>query len=128
MSEFVNSLNPEQRAAFEAEMTRVREEEASKRPASGRRTDACGNLNLKIGKASAISFYGWGRFPVTTFAPNLLTILNHADELRVYMVEHKDALSWGKGLEVGTDAPSDETILGIEDDSDEDVSDETDED
>lgn len=124
MSEFVNSLNPEQLAAFEAEMTRVREEESSKRPPSGRRTDACGNLNLKIGKAHAISFYGWGRFPVTTFAPNLLTILNHADALREYMVANKDSLSWGKGTEVGDEAPSDEEILGIADVSDDDETDE----
>ncbi len=121
MSTFRDSLNPEQREEYDAAMTaetaRVRAEEASKR--TGRRTDAVGTLNVKVSEKGAISFYGFGRWPITVFAQNLVEMLNNADVIRDYIVTNKDALSWKRGEDFGSGAPRDEDILNLSDEPEE---------
>ena len=107
MSNFDNvldTLTPEQRAAVEAELT--------KRKPAGRSTDAVGSLNVRVSEKGAISFYGFGRFPITVYAKALLQILAEADTIRQYLVDHKDTIVWKAKAEAGEHAPEDSDILG----------------
>lgn len=100
----LDTLTPEQREAVEAELRKPR----VKRP-----TDTVGDLIMRVSEKGAISFYGFAKFPLTTYPRVLLTILNHADQLREYMVEKKDTVVWKPRCAPGEGAPSDEEILGI---------------
>lgn len=121
MDNFRDNLDPEQRDAYDEAIEEAKREGAKSVPRTGRRTDAVGDLNVKIGAKGAISLYGWAKFPVTIFAPNLITLLSNGDALREYMVANSHKLSWGKGQEFGEDAPSEEFILGLPEETDEDT-------
>lgn len=47
-------------------------------------------ISVKVSEKGAISIYGMGRFPVTLYKDQLLTILNKEQELRGF-IEKNDA-------------------------------------
>ena len=52
---------------------------------------------IKIGNKNNVVFGGTGlrqRFPVTLYAPGWEFLLNHADEIRAFIEENRDQLSW----------------------------------
>ena len=67
---------------LKAEVERLRREnEALKtKPARG--------LNLKVSQKGAVSLYGLGRFPVTLYKEQWTRVLEMADEIRGFIVEH----------------------------------------
>lgn len=111
MSNVLDTLTPEQKAEVEALL---------KAKGTRRSTDKVGTLNVRIGDKGAISFYGFGRWPITVFAQNMLEMLNSGDAIREYIVEHKDTLSWDRKQDRGEGAPEDFAILGFDPDEEHD--------
>jgi hypothetical protein len=56
-------------------------------------------LTIKFGNKRNVVVGGPGlkqRFPVTLYAPSWLILLDHADEIRQFIEDHKDELSWDR--------------------------------
>ena len=56
-------------------------------------------LNIKIGNKRNVVVGGKAlgqRFPVTLYAPSWLAVLDQADEIRAFIEEHKNELSWDR--------------------------------
>lgn len=53
-------------------------------------------LSLAVSEKGAVSIYGMGRFPLTSYAPNLLKVLAKRDAIVGFVKANKDKLSWGK--------------------------------
>lgn len=52
---------------------------------------------IKVGNKDNVVFGGKGlgqRFPVTLYAPSWLFLLDHAEEIRAFIEENRDRLSW----------------------------------
>ncbi len=65
-----------------AELERLRREnEALKR-----KTER--GVSLKVSAKGAVSLYGLGRFPVTLYKEQWTRVLDMADEIRAFIVEH----------------------------------------
>lgn len=110
MSDFRDSLNPEQQAAYDESVREQALELAKAMRAKGtaRSTEDVSGLNVRISeKTGAICFYGWGRFPVTIYAQNLLTLLGAAGDVVDFMRNHAHEISWGRNLERGEGSPFD---------------------
>ncbi len=69
-----------------AELERLRREnEALKR-----KTER--GISLKVSVKGAVSLYGIGRFPVTLYKEQWTRVLDMADEIRAFIVEHDGEL------------------------------------
>lgn len=49
-------------------------------------------LSLKVGTKGGVSLYGLGRFPVTLYKEQWLSILDMADEIRAFIAAHASEL------------------------------------
>ena len=49
-------------------------------------------LSLKVSAKGAVSLYGLGRFPVTLYKEQWTRVLDMADEIRAFIVEHDGEL------------------------------------
>lgn len=52
---------------------------------------------IKIGNKQNVVFGGKGlgqRFPVTLYAPSWMFLLDHVEEIREFIEENRDSLSW----------------------------------
>ena len=85
-------------------VARIQELEAKE----AKKAKLAGGLKLPFGKTTvsvivsakgAISFYGFGRFPLTTYKNVLLFILDNAAKLREFITAHDSELSQGKDSE-----------------------------
>lgn len=62
-------------------------------------------MTMQVSQKGALSVYGAQRFPTTLYAGQWLWILNHADQIRQFIVEHHEELSWD-GAERFIDLPT----------------------
>lgn len=67
----------------------ARQNEALKLAAQAKST-----LRLKVSEKGAVSIYGTGRFPLTCYASTWLKVLDMADEIRQFIADNKDRLSF----------------------------------
>jgi hypothetical protein len=54
---------------------------------------------IKMGNKQNVVFGGKGlgqRFPVTLYAPSWMFLLDHAEEIREFIEENRDSLSWDR--------------------------------
>lgn len=68
--------------AMRAKLERLEAENESLK----RRTEK--GLSLKVSQKGAVSLYGLGRFPVTLYQEQWTRLLDNADEIRRFLVEH----------------------------------------
>jgi hypothetical protein len=78
------------REQMQREIDRLKAEAQTLKRQMGRK------ITVKVSEKKAISIYGFGRFPITIYAKNLLTLLSMADELKAFVEAHKDQLAWEK--------------------------------
>lgn len=50
-------------------------------------------LHLKVSQKGGVSLYGLGRWPVTLYRQQWIRLLDMADEIRAFIVEHEAELS-----------------------------------
>lgn len=72
--------------AMRAKLERLEAENESLK----RRTEK--GLSLKVSQKGAVSLYGLGRFPVTLYQEQWTRLLDMADEIRRFLVEHRSEL------------------------------------
>lgn len=53
-----------------------------------------GQFRMKVSEKGALSCYGLGRFPVTLYAGQWMTLIDKVDDIVAFIDEHKDELSW----------------------------------
>ncbi len=59
--------------------------------------DAKMALRLKVSDKKAVSIYGLNKqFPVTLYAPQMLRLLDMADDIRKFIEDNRANLSWDK--------------------------------
>ena len=51
-----------------------------------------GTLDFKVSEKGGVSVYGLGRFPVTLYYEQWVRLLDHAEQIRVFMEENKGSL------------------------------------
>ena len=56
-------------------------------------------MTMKVSEKGAISFYGFGRFPITIYVKNLLTLFERMDEIKAFIDANKEKLVWCKKAE-----------------------------
>jgi hypothetical protein len=78
------------REQMAAEIERLRVESAALKLAMGKK------ISYRISEKGAISFYGFGRFPLTIYAKNLCTLFSMQKELENFMQVNVDKLVWEK--------------------------------
>ena len=49
-------------------------------------------LTLKVSEKGGASLYGIGRFPLTLYKQQWVRVLDHADEIRTFLVDHDHVL------------------------------------
>jgi hypothetical protein len=49
-------------------------------------------ISFKVSEKGGLSVYGLGRFPVTLYKEQWTRLLDHADAIREFLVEHDDDL------------------------------------
>ena len=49
-------------------------------------------MSLKVSEKGGVSVYGLGRFPVTLYKEQWLRLLDMADDIRAFIVEHESQL------------------------------------
>ncbi len=69
-----------------AEVERLRKENEALKSKEER------GLSLKVSAKGAVSVYGLGRFPVTLYQEQWKRVLDMADEIRAFIIEHKAEL------------------------------------
>ena len=75
---------PEQKLArLEAENKALREQVEQRRP---------GQLRLKVSEKGGVSVYGLGRFPVTLYKEQWIRLLDHAEEIKLFLKENDQLL------------------------------------
>jgi hypothetical protein len=57
-------------------------------------------VRLKVSEKGALSVYGLGRFPTTLYPEQMTRLLEHSDEIKTFLTEHKDEFSTKKPVEV----------------------------
>lgn len=78
------------REQMQAEIDRLKAEAVAIKARMGRK------VSYRVSDKGAVSIYGFGRFPVTIYAKNLLTLLSMSDELKAFVESNKAQLSWEK--------------------------------
>lgn len=78
---------------LQEELERLRAENATLK------TRAQKGASFKVSEKGAVSVYGLGRFPVTLYKEQWIRLLDMADDLRAFIVEHEPEL---KTKEKGT--------------------------
>lgn len=78
MSSDTTGLTPEQMAARIADL--------EKQLGQG------GKLSFKVSEKGAVSVYGLGRFPVTLYYEQWITLLAHVEQLQAFLEENKSRL------------------------------------
>lgn len=53
-------------------------------------------VTIKVSPKGALSFYGFGRFPLTIYAKNIQEIFERKVEIEKFIEDHREKLSWGK--------------------------------
>ncbi len=66
-------------ARLEAENRALKEQIDQRKP---------GELRLKISEKGGLSVYGLGRFPVTLYKEQWTRLLNHVDEIKMFLQDH----------------------------------------
>ena len=69
-----------------AEVERLRQENEALKQKSER------GVSLKVSAKGAVSLYGLGRFPVTLYKEQWTRVVDMADEIREFIVEHDGEL------------------------------------
>jgi len=49
-------------------------------------------VTMKVSQKGALSLYGLGRFPVTLYKGQWEVLLEHSEEIKGFIVDHKDEL------------------------------------
>jgi len=70
----------------------ISEEDAAKLTAAPEGSKPNG-FSLVVSAKKAISIYGLRRFPITLYRGEMETVLDHADEIRAFIVEHQKELA-----------------------------------
>ena len=71
---------------LKAELERLRAENASLKQATTR------GISMKVSEKGGLSVYGLGRFPITLYKEQWVTLLDMEKELRAFIVEHQSEL------------------------------------
>jgi hypothetical protein len=72
---------PEEKLArLEAENKALREQVEQRRP---------GQLRFKVSEKGGLSIYGLGRFPVTLYKEQWIRLLEHAEEIKLFLKENE---------------------------------------
>jgi hypothetical protein len=66
----------------QSELERLRAENAALKARGSR------GISLKVSEKGGVSVYGLGRFPVTLYKEQWTKLLDMADDLRAFIVEH----------------------------------------
>lgn len=69
------------------ELERLRRENEALKASKSRR------LELRVSQKGGVSLYGLGRWPVTLYKEQWLRVLDMADEIRAFIVEHDAELA-----------------------------------
>jgi len=77
---------------MENEIARLRNENAALVAKAGAKT--VHGLSLRVSTKGALSVYGVGRFPVTLYASQWETVLNHGPDIIDFLVTNKDKLAF----------------------------------
>lgn len=83
-----------------AEAIAAKDAQIAAMKASAQRT-----MSYKVSEKGAVSVYGFGKFPVTLYASNMVRFLNAKDDIIAFMEANKNTLIWTKGQLPGVDAP-----------------------
>jgi len=51
-----------------------------------------GTLDFKVSEKGGVSVYGLGRFPVTLYYEQWMRLLDHAEQIRIFLEENKGSL------------------------------------
>ena len=78
------------REQMQLEIDRLKAEAASLKQQMGRKH------TIKRSEKGAVSVYGFGRFPVTMYAPSWLEVFKMQDEIKNFIELNKETLSWEK--------------------------------
>lgn len=78
------------REEMQMEIERLKSEAAKLKQQMGRKH------TIKRSEKGAVSIYGFGRFPVTMYAPSWLELLKMSKDIEQFIEENKDTLSWEK--------------------------------
>lgn len=78
------------REQMQAEIDRLKAEALAIKAMMGRKH------TIKRSDKGAVSIYGFGRFPVTLYAPAWLELLKMAKDIEQFIEVNKDTLSWEK--------------------------------
>jgi hypothetical protein len=78
------------REQMQAEIERLKAEANALKQAMGRKH------TIKRSEKGAVSIYGFGRFPVTLYAPSWLELLKMAKDIETFINDNKATLSWEK--------------------------------
>ena len=73
-------------AAMKAELDKLRAENEALKKTKEK------GLTLKIGEKGGLSVYGLGRFPVTLYKEQWITLLAMADEIKAFISANSDRL------------------------------------
>ena len=71
---------------LKAELERLRNENAALKK------ETSDSIRMKVSEKGAVSVYGMGRFPVTLYKEQWLTLLNMSDEIRAFIEENEGRL------------------------------------
>ena len=63
-------------------------------------------MSYKVSEKGAVGVYGFGRFPVTLYASNMVRFLAEKDAILAFMQANASKLVWTKGSLAGQDAPA----------------------
>jgi hypothetical protein len=75
---------PEEKLArLEAENKALREQVDQRKP---------GQLRLKVSEKGGLSIYGLGRFPVTLYKEQWIRLIEHAEEIKLFLKENDSLL------------------------------------
>jgi hypothetical protein len=73
-------------AELKAEVERLKAENEALKARSGK------GVSMKVSEKGGVSVYGLGRFPVTLYQEQWLKLLDLADEIRKFIMEHEGQL------------------------------------
>jgi hypothetical protein len=77
---------PNKQPDLKAELARLKAENEALKESKAR------SIYLKVSEKGGVSLYGLGRFPVTLYKEQWLTVLNMASDIRSFIGVHKSEL------------------------------------